>query len=294
VTLPRPVELTKLMVFGQRQPITRTPSDVGLPCEEIAFNATDGVSLRGWFLPAAGPEAGRGPAVVFVHGWLWNRVGNVAGLVPFTDRDVDFLPAMQALHDAGFHVLTFDLSNHGRSARRFPMTFGAWEGTRDVVGAMSYLRTRPGVDPLRIGIIGMSMGGNAALEGAPYCQPLPALLLVQPNRAGTFIYRFGRDHLGKLGAAVLPSADVAYAAMRAPRPSKADPAAAARLLSETVVRYVQGTGDPWGTMSDVEAMAEATPRALPVVKYPSTGRYEGYAYLTEHADEVVSFFKEYL
>jgi uncharacterized protein len=30
------------------------------------------------------------------------------------------------------------------------------------------------------------------------------------------------------------------------------------------------------------------------VKYPSTGRYEGYAYITEHATDVAAFFTEYL
>ena len=50
---------------------------------------------------------------MFVHGWLWNRLGNVAGQVPVPDKDVDFLPAAEALHAAGYHVLLFDLSNHG-------------------------------------------------------------------------------------------------------------------------------------------------------------------------------------
>lgn len=289
--LPRRLELPRLMVVGQRQPLTRTPQDVGLAYEEVGFTAVDGVPLEGWFVPAEVP--GAAAAVVFVHGWLWNRAGNLAGQVPFADRDVDFLPAIRAVHDAGMHVLTFDLSNHGESGARWPMTFGAWEA-RDVIGAMSYIRGRPEVDPVRVGVLGTSMGGNTALEAAPYCQPIPAMLLVQPNRAGTFIARFARDHLGKRGPAILHPTDWGYAAARAPRPSRADPAAAARLLVDTVVRYVQGTGDPWGTMADVEDMVRATPRAEPLVRYPSTGRYEGYAYITEHSDEVACFFAEHL
>ncbi|MGB7819574.1 MAG: alpha/beta fold hydrolase [Ornithinibacter sp.] len=291
--LPRPLALIKLMVVGQRQPITRTPADVDLACEEVAFTATDGVPLEGWFVPAEPTGAVPGPVVVFVHGWLWNRAGNVAGLVPFDDRDVDFLPTVRAVHDAGMHVLMFDLSNHGRSGSRMPMTFGAWEA-RDLIGAMSYVRGRPEVDPLRVGVLGTSMGGNTALEAAPYCQPIPAMLLIQPNRAGTFIARFARDHLGKQGPAILHPTDWCYAAARAPRPSRADPGVAAALLTDTVAKYVQGTGDPWGTMSDVEAMVEATPRTLPLVRYPSTGRYEGYAYITEYADDVAAFFVEHL
>ena len=43
--------------------------------------STDGVDLKGWFIPAAS-GGGPAPTVLFVHGWLWNRMGNVAGRVP--------------------------------------------------------------------------------------------------------------------------------------------------------------------------------------------------------------------
>jgi hypothetical protein len=43
-------------------------------------------------------------------------------------------------------------------------------------------------------------------------------------------------------------------------------------------------------MADVEAMAAATPHALPVVRFPTTGRYEGYRYISEALDDVVGFF----
>ena len=137
---PRLMVLTKLMVVGARLPVTRTPAEAGLAFEDVAFKSSDDVDLKGWFIPAA---AGGGPAptVLFVHGWLWNRMGNVSGRVPFTDRDVDFLPPTKALHDAGFNVLLFDLSNHGESGRRLPLTFGPFEA-RDFVGAVRYLRTR--------------------------------------------------------------------------------------------------------------------------------------------------------
>ena len=60
------------------------------------------------------------------------------------------------------------------------------------------------------------------------------------------------------------------------------------------MKYVQGTGDPWGAMDIVQDMVDVSPRTLPLVKYPSTGRYEGYRYVSEQADDVAAFFKEYL
>ena len=74
-----PFVMTKLMVNARRAPLTRTPADVGLEFESVSFPAGDGVGLKGWFI--ASGEAEPSPAVVFVHGWLWNRHGNIADQV---------------------------------------------------------------------------------------------------------------------------------------------------------------------------------------------------------------------
>lgn len=286
----RQMVMTRMMFKAARNPVLRTPATVGLEFEDVAFKATDGVDIRGWFIPAKGADPSvPGPVVLFIHGWMWNRIGNVAGKVPFVDRDVDFLPATRALHDAGYHVLLIDVSNHGESGSRFPVTYGPWE-TRDYIGAVNYLRTRRDVDGNRIGVIGCSMGGNIAIYGTPECQPIKAILAIQPAVVPHFNAKFARSELGPLGPAMVKSADLVNLLVGAPLLSKHNPAIPARRLGKTLVRYVQGTGDPWGTMSDVEAMAAATPNALPVLKFPSTGRYEGYRYICEEVDDVAAFF----
>jgi dienelactone hydrolase len=288
----KPLALTKLMLVGRRAPLDRTPAAVGLKFDDVTFTASDGVPLRGWFIPREGAEPG--PAVVFVHGWLWNRLGNVAGQVPVPDKDVDFLPAARGLHDAGYHVLLFDLRWHGASGRgKAPLTFGVHEA-RDFVGAVNYLRSRRDVDGERIGAIGCSMGGNTAIYGIPDCQPVKALLAIQPTRVHQFNTNFARTELGPMGPASLKPVDWLYAALRAPRPSRHDPAIPAQRLDGTVVQYVQGTGDPWGTLETVDGFAAATPNALGVVRFPSGGRYEGYRYICEEVDDVVGFFREHL
>jgi pimeloyl-ACP methyl ester carboxylesterase len=284
--------LTKLMFLGARTPRRQTPTDAGLEYESVTFPATDGVKLSGWFIPREGE--GPGPAVVFVHGWLWNRLGNVSGRVPFTDRDVDFLPATKALHDAGFSVLLFDVRHHGESERgRKPLSYGPIEA-RDYIGAVNYLRSRPEVDGERIGAIGTSMGGNTVMYGTPDCQPIKAILAVQPTRLTVFNTNFARMELGPLGPTLMKPIELIYRLMRAPAPSKHDPAVPARRLGGTVVQYVQGTGDPWGTMEVIEEFSAATPNSLGVVRFPSEGRYEGYRYVSERVDEVVGFFREHL
>lgn len=286
----RPMVLTRGMLFPPRMPLARTPADAGLAYEDVTFTAADGVPLRGWMLPHGGD--GKAPAVVFVHGWPWNRLGNTAGRQPFEDRDVDFLPAARALHDAGFNVLLFDLRNHGESGRRLPLTFGPWEA-RDYVAAVGFLRARPEVDAERIGAIGTSAGGNTVLYGTPDCQPVRALLAVQPTKLTSFNPRFARRELGRLGPPLLRPIELVYRLWRAPRPSQHDPAVPARRLGETFVRYVQGTGDQWGRMDVVEAFAAATPHAE-LVRYPSEERYSGYQYIMRETDAVTAFFREHL
>jgi uncharacterized protein len=285
--LLKPQVLTKLMIVGRRAPIDRTPRDAGLGYEEIGFDATDGVRLGGWFIPSGKDH---GPAVAFVHGWLWNRLGNVAGQVPVDDRSVDFLPAAKALHDAGYHVLLFDLRNHGDSARKLPITYGLREA-HDVQGALEYLRARTEVDPGRIGLLGCSMGANASIYGAAASPPVKAILAVQATRVTRFNHNYAKDEFGALGPYLLKPVGPLYKLMGAPALSEEDPAVPAAQLADTVVKYVQATGDPWGDMRDTEDFVAATPNAT-LVRYEAGGRYEGYRYVNEEVADVAAFFTD--
>jgi len=289
-----PLKLTRLMFLARRAPIERTPAELGLSYEDVAFKAGDGVSIKGWFLPADGE--GPHPTVITVHGWMWNRHGNVAGRVPVDDRDVDILPAAKALHDAGFNVLMYDIRHHGESEHgRAPLTYGPIEA-RDFLGAVLYLRSRPDVDGSRIGSLGISMGGSIALYAAPDCQPIKAIFAVQPSTVRVFNRNFTFEEFGRFGPPTLmPGVELMYRLALAPLPSRQAPAIPASQLDGTIVKYVQGTGDRYGSMADVKEMAAATPHTDgPVVEFPSTGRYDGYRYISEKTDEIVEFFSRNL
>lgn len=136
------------------------PAALGLAFEEVAFRARDGVLLRGWFLSAPGVPA-QGPAVIFCHG----HSGSM-------DPDLQYVPA---LHEAGCHVLLFDFRGHGRSeGSRVGMGYlERW----DVLGAVDFLWER-GIR--RIGVLGFSMGGAAAVLTAAEC---PRILAVATDGA---------------------------------------------------------------------------------------------------------------
>jgi pimeloyl-ACP methyl ester carboxylesterase len=134
-----------------------TPADRGLPYRDVTFPASDGAQLSGWYLPSR-----NGAAVALLHG-----AGSTRAAV---------LPQAEVLARHGYGVLLYDARGHGGSAGR-AMDFG-WYGDQDVSGAVTYLTGRPDVDRTRIGVVGMSMGGEQAI-GAAAADPRIAAVVAE-------------------------------------------------------------------------------------------------------------------
>jgi pimeloyl-ACP methyl ester carboxylesterase len=280
------VAILRAMIQGVRQPISHTPAQVGIPAQAASFRSDDGVDLRGWFVPAQAEHPA--PTVVFIHGWPWNRLGNQPGYLPIPDAPVEFLPTARVLHQAGFNLLMFDLRNHGQSAAKPPVTFGLRESL-DLVAAVAWLRKRPEVDPAQISLLGFSMGANTVLYALREIQPIPTAILVQPVRVSTFARQFVATSLGVVGPTLLALSDPIYQAFGGPPLHTIDPTGAAALAGETKLLFVQGEQDPWGSLAEVQAMANAAPNAT-LITTPSQDRYTGYQWVRQNHERVVEFF----
>lgn len=122
-----------------------TPADRGLIYRDVRFPTSDGVTLSGWYVPST-----NGAAIALLHG---------AGS---TRSNVLDHAAVLARH--GYGVVLFDARGHGRSGGR-AMDFG-WRGDTDTAAAVSFLQAQPEIDPVRIGAVGLSMGGEEAIGAA--------------------------------------------------------------------------------------------------------------------------------
>jgi uncharacterized protein len=129
--------------FVEGDPVT--PAELGLPYEEVRFTTDDGVTLSGWLVPA---QRETRSAVVLMHGFSWNRLGELAAFVPWLSQR--------------YHVLQFDFRGHGTSGDA-DITLGTAE-RRDVAAAVRLLEGR-GLGP--IALMGMSMGAAVAIVAAP-------------------------------------------------------------------------------------------------------------------------------
>lgn len=128
------------------------PADrVGAAHEEVSFTTSDGLRLRGWYVPSK----------------------NGAAVISFPGRKGTQKPA-RILAQHGYGVLLFDRRGEGESEGD-PNAFG-WGGYRDVDAAVRFLERRADVEPGRIGGIGLSVGGEMMLEATARNHKLDAMV----------------------------------------------------------------------------------------------------------------------
>src|SRR5690606_31912317 len=113
-----------------------TPADVGLPFREVTLETGDGVTLHGWFVPAAGPRV-----LLFLHG----NAGNVSHR----------LQSIQVFNELGLSVLIVDYRGYGRSSGT-PSEAGTYE---DAQTSWNHLVRTQGHAPGEIIVFGRSLGG---------------------------------------------------------------------------------------------------------------------------------------
>jgi len=119
------------------------PPPQSLAARDVIIPSTSGSELHAWLIRG---RQGAG-AVVLLHG-----VG---------DNRTSMLGRARFLQAAGYTVLAPDFQAHGESPGEH-ITFGARESL-DAAAAVSFLRAEAPTE--RVGVIGVSMGGAAALVG---------------------------------------------------------------------------------------------------------------------------------
>ena len=121
------------------------PGRQGLPYEHVSFPTSDGLTIRGWFIPAAADgSTGKKATILVGHGYPFDKANILRHGVFLHSR---------------FHLLFFDFRYFGESDGAYT-TAGLLE-TRDVEAAVAYLTQREDVDPQRIGALGFSMSAAA-------------------------------------------------------------------------------------------------------------------------------------
>ena len=134
----------------RKAPHASTPESAGVPFQEIRFPTRKGKTLYGWWMPAPDGVSVSAPTVILAHGW---------------GRNVErVMRCIEALHQNGFNLLAFDFRGHGsRDADAYP---NMMKFSQDIRAALDYLEGELGVDVSSVGVLGLSVGGAAAIHAA--------------------------------------------------------------------------------------------------------------------------------
>jgi uncharacterized protein len=144
-----PVAIAYIVTHAARAKVPAV--DLGASHEDVEFKTSDGLRLKGWYIPSQ----------------------NGAAVISFPGRTSSQKRA-KLLARHGYGVLLFDRRGEGESEGD-PNTFG-WQGERDIHAAVAFLHSRPDVDPDRIGGIGLSVGGEMMIEAAAESSALKAIV----------------------------------------------------------------------------------------------------------------------
>jgi pimeloyl-ACP methyl ester carboxylesterase len=132
----------------------RTPADLGLDYLSVTITSGDGTELAGWYVPST-----NGAAVLLRHGSGSTRVNT--------------LDHAAFLAEAGYGVLLVDARGHGDSEGRINEL--GWHGPQDISASIDHLASRADVTA-GIGILGLSMGGEEAINAAAQDERVEAVV----------------------------------------------------------------------------------------------------------------------
>ncbi len=134
----------------------KTPKSYSLDFKWIEFPASDGVRLKGWYVPAEGTARG---TIIYVHGLNRTRI--------------EMMPMAVFGHSLGYNGLLFDLRHQGMSGGA--ITTLGYQERLDVLGAVRYAIENEQAAPPVI-VWGVSMGAAAGLLAAADSPDISAVI----------------------------------------------------------------------------------------------------------------------
>jgi dipeptidyl aminopeptidase/acylaminoacyl peptidase len=264
-------------------PWRSAPSDAnaraaGFAVQDVAFRATDGTRLAGWFVLIS-PHA---PTIILAHGFKGSRV--------------QMLPYARFLAAAGYNVLLYDGRGCGASDG-WRITLGAHEPD-DVLAAVRYLESRSDLAVKRFGALGISLGAGVALLAAAREPKLAAMVAdsawadEQPQ-----LDRMGSIPLGPLAVPVLPYEPALVDSLIGADLRQVSPLAAIPAISPRAVLLIHSADDANATtpLSGARALYAAAGQPKQEWIAPSGGHAGALAaHPTEYQQRVLAFLATYL
>ena len=286
--------ISDMMIKPGSSPVFGTPSEFGLEYEDVAFEASDGVTLRGW-LVKGGPDK----IIIQSHfGVQSSRAGFTPegkGMIKLWKTDIPFLQHVKALVDAGYSVLMYDFRNHGESdAGTCPWVSWGPEERKDVLAAVKFINEHPVYRRADIGLLSICMGAASTTyaygekDGLKAYAKIKALLVVQPLLYPDFVHGLGIPKFLSRGASKVNRERTGI---------DLDTASFLPHVKEIPVPtlVVQNKNDPWANVERVQQYHDELKVQKELLWLDlSKDRAAAYHHLGEHPEIVVDFFGKHM
>lgn len=283
-------------------PLLHWPDEQGLAYENVFFPSEDGIPLEGWFIPKAGSDK----LIIANHPRWFNRAGLPSHLEPWkslgsaagNDFEVNFVPDYKILHDAGYNVLAYDMRNFGHSgaANGGIFSVGRYE-SRDVIGSLQYVRSRPDTRQMAIGLFSRCAGGNAtmfAMTRRPEVfEGVRCLVSPQPLSSGVALTR-ALERLG-IPLSYLDDLNEHIRRQTSFTIDQFSPVPWAKSVQIPTFLY-QVRDDLYTRPADVQAMYDNLPVAAKKLYWieGTTRRWDGYTYFQREPHQVLEWFGRFM
>lgn len=279
----------QLILNPKRQPIVTTPAEYGLDYEDVEFQSSDGLILKGWFIPGNTRKL-----LLVTHPMYCNRHGFLVrnkSIFMATKTDIDLLLSIKALNEAGYSILTFDFRNHGESEGG--VTGLGLNEYQDVFGAIEYLKKSKNLDDADLGLVGFCMGANSiivALSNDPNRFSMArCFIAIQPISMSVFVRSYIKNTYTHLGLIIMPLTMLIQRLFGGHPLGEMSPLKYVKDISLPTL-YIQGRNDPWTDLSDIQGFYENTVAAKEFHWLETTQcRPEAYQYIGENPLPLIDF-----
>lgn len=154
-----------------------TPEKFEIPFKEIRIPSVKDSQLYSWWIPSS-PDA---PTLILLHGW--GR--NLARVMPYIEK----------FHPLGYNLLAFDARNHGSSSAIKHPTVGTF--SEDILAVVDFLANTGLTSSDSIGILGLSIGGGAAINAAGWDDRIKSVVTIGAlsHPVAVMNYEFHKRHI---------------------------------------------------------------------------------------------------
>lgn len=288
--------LTKALLRPKRQPLVKNPEDYGMKYENIEFSSSDGLKLKGWFIPGKLDKI-----IIITHPSPFTRYGfstKHQGFFKISNIEVELLKTAKHLNKEGYNIFTFDFRNHGKSEKGNNgfMGVGLFEW-QDVIGALDYIENHEDLKTKNIGFVSHCLGANSTII-AMSKQPekfknVKCLAAIQPISTDILTKCLLEDKypLFKSRYHNINKKSIKYTGYSLEEMSPA------KYVKDIPVPtfYTQVKNDPWTKPSDVQSFCDSTPEPKELFWIEGDlKRFDGYNYFGNNPQKLLEFLQNYM